>query len=93
MRYEQEREQIINSCIRMCDDQLTLGTSGNVSIRIGDHIVITPSAVPYPELTPDMVPIIDLHGNVVEGALKPSSETPLHTFVLRGNAIASTVLR
>lgn len=83
MLYQEARQAIIDYCIRMCAEKLSLGTSGNISIRIGDHVVISPSAVPYADLTPDMVPIIDLNGNVVEGHYKPSSETPLHTLIYR----------
>lgn len=83
MEYAAERQSIIDACLRMCDDRLTLGTSGNISIRVGDHVVISPSAVPYTELTPEQIPIVDLNGNLLEGSCKPSSETPLHTLIYR----------
>ena len=83
MQFQAEREAIIESCLQMCADNLTLGTSGNISIRVGDLVAISPSGVPYPDLTPEMIPIVDLHGNLVEGVCKPSSETPLHTLIYR----------
>lgn len=83
MQFEQERQAIIDHCLRMCDDHLTLGTSGNISVRIGDLVAISPSAVPYEELTPEQIPIVDLQGNLIEGICKPSSETPLHTLIYR----------
>lgn len=83
MRYLEERQAVIDYCHKMCADKLTLGTSGNISIRVGDHVVISPSAVPYEALSPEMVPIVDLQGNLLEGNCRPSSETPLHTLIYR----------
>lgn len=83
MRMQREREAIIEACLRMEADDLTVGTSGNVSIRDGDVVAITPSGVPYRDLTPADVVLIDLDGTVVEGDLKPSSEVPMHTVVYR----------
>lgn len=83
MQYANERQAIIDACLKMCADKLTLGTSGNISIRVGDQVLISPSAVPYPELTPEMIVLVDLEGNVIEGKYNPSSETPLHTLLYR----------
>lgn len=83
MRMQAEREQVIEACLRMADDDLTVGTSGNVSIRRDDLVAITPSGVTYRDLSPEDVCLIDLDGTVVEGDLKPSSEVPMHTVVYR----------
>jgi L-fuculose-phosphate aldolase len=55
-------------------------TSGNFSVRDAEtgFVAITPSGRPYGTMSPSDVVIVDLDGNVVDGALKPSSETPLH---------------
>jgi L-ribulose-5-phosphate 4-epimerase len=55
-------------------------TSGNFSARAREHglVVITPSGRPYATMTPADIVIVTLDGEVVDGALKPSSETPLH---------------
>lgn len=55
-------------------------TWGNVSgiDRASGHVAIKPSGVPYEELRPEDLVIVDLDGNVVEGRLKPSSDTPTH---------------
>lgn len=55
-------------------------TWGNVSAvdRERGVIVIKPSGVEYDELTPDMMVVVDLDGNIVEGDLNPSSDTPTH---------------
>lgn len=81
MLYEKERQAIIDICLDMVRDRLTLGTSGNVSVRIGDHVCITPSGFDYDKLTPADITVIDLDGNLVEGNPKPSSEVPMHLLV------------
>lgn len=55
-------------------------TWGNVSgiDRESGLVVIKPSGVEYDELTPDKMVVVDLQGNVVEGELNPSSDTPTH---------------
>ncbi len=66
---------------KMCSSTgLTVGTSGNVSVRKGNIMYITPSALPYDEMTEEDVLEIDLNtGEVVAGYRKPSSETQMHT--------------
>ena len=60
-------------------------TSGNVSARDADSglVVIKPSGIPYEELCPEHHVVVDLQGNVVEGALKPSSDTASHLYIYR----------
>ena len=64
---------------------LVAWTSGNVSARVPgrDLIVIKPSGVGYDELTASSMVVVDLHGNVVEGELSPSSDTATHAYVYR----------
>lgn len=57
---------------------LVSGTSGNVSGRRGKLVVIKPSGVPYERLRPEDLVVLDLEGNVLEGRLKPSVDTPAH---------------
>jgi L-fuculose-phosphate aldolase len=63
----------------MLESGLTAGTSGNVSSRLdASHIVITPSSVPYPEMTAADLVVLDLDGKQVDGRRSPSSEKLLH---------------
>ncbi|PKQ28507.1 MAG: L-ribulose-5-phosphate 4-epimerase [Candidatus Anoxymicrobium japonicum] len=64
---------------------LVLYTFGNASgIDRGEGVVaIKPSGVPYDELSPDDMVLVDLDNNLVEGVLKPSSDTPTHTALYR----------
>ena len=60
-------------------------TWGNVSAidRSTGLIVIKPSGVEYDVMTADQMVVVDLNGNVVEGALNPSSDTPTHVALYR----------
>jgi len=62
---------------------LVTGTSGNVSGRAGDLVVIKPSGVPYEKLKPEDLVVVDLEGNVIEGNLRPSVDTPAHLEIYR----------
>ena len=64
---------------------LVMWTGGNVSARVPneDLMVIKPSGVSYEDLTPESMVVCDLHGNVVEGELSPSSDTAAHAYVYR----------
>jgi L-ribulose-5-phosphate 4-epimerase len=66
-------------------NNLVVWTSGNVSGRDPESglVVIKPSGVPYTELTSDKMVVVDLDGKVVEGTLKPSSDTFAHVYVYR----------
>jgi L-ribulose-5-phosphate 4-epimerase len=75
---------------------LIAGTSGNVSARIPktDLIAITPSGISYDLYTANIMCVIDADGNQLEGSYKPSSETPMHTSLMKAmpwvNAIIHT---
>lgn len=60
-------------------------TWGNVSGLSEDrqYMVIKPSGVPYDDLRPEQMVVVDLQGNIVEGDLRPSSDTPTHLCLYR----------
>jgi L-ribulose-5-phosphate 4-epimerase len=62
---------------------LVAWTSGNISARADDLMVIKPSGVRYDELTPAAMVVCDLHGDVVEGDLAPSSDAATHGYIYR----------
>ncbi|WP_381563520.1 class II aldolase/adducin family protein [Streptomyces eurythermus] len=68
---------------RTVADGLVVGTSGNVSARLGDLVLVTPSGVPYDRLTPADLTGVDLAGRRVLGTLVPTSELPMHLAVYR----------
>jgi ribulose-5-phosphate 4-epimerase/fuculose-1-phosphate aldolase len=57
---------------------LVRGTQGNLSVRDGDRIYMTPSGVPYEAIEPDDIVVLGLDGEVLEGELAPSSERRVH---------------
>ncbi len=65
--------------------RLVVWTAGNISARVpgAELLVIKPSGVSYDELTPDKMVVCDLDGNVVEGDLRPSSDTAASASVYR----------
>ena len=79
MRMREEREAVVAYSRRMAGDGLAVGTSGNVSVRTGDLIAITPTGVAYDDLTAADVCLVDLDGAPVDARLRPSSEVPMHT--------------
>ena len=60
-------------------------TFGNVSAIDREHavVVIKPSGVPYADLRPEMLVVTDLHGRVLQGTLRPSSDLPTHAVLYR----------
>jgi L-ribulose-5-phosphate 4-epimerase len=62
---------------------LVAWTSGNVSARVGDAMVIKPSGVAYDDLTPETMVVCDLHGEALDGTLAPSSDAATHGYVYR----------
>lgn len=71
---------------------LVVGTSGNVSARAGDLVVVTPTGVPYDRLGPDDAVAVELDtGRQVRGELRPTSELPMHLAVYRGTPARAVV--
>ncbi|MFI9334816.1 class II aldolase/adducin family protein [Streptomyces althioticus] len=75
--------ELVATARRTVADGLVVGTSGNVSVRVGGTVLVTPSGVPYDRLTPADVTGVDLEGRQVLGTLVPTSELPLHLAVHR----------
>lgn len=86
------RQQVVETVRHMCSDQLVLGTWGNVSVRDGNFMWITPSGMDYALLgTHDLVKM-DFNGNVAEGCWKPSSEWRLHAAVYQGRPDCAAIV-
>lgn len=85
MLYEIQRAEVAETALSLLTTGLIVNTSGNVSIRVGEHIAITPSGRDYRSLTPPDICVVNMKGVVIEGAMLPSSETPLHLSVYESN--------
>lgn len=72
------RQSLIDACLWMNARHLNQGTSGNISVRISDGILITPSGVPYEALTPAALVTIPLVAPPASDGPKPSTEWPFH---------------
>jgi len=79
------RREVCELHAQLTKYQLVIWTAGNVSARVPGHdlMVIKPSGVDYEKLTPDDIVVCDLHGNLVDGRLAPSSDTAAHAYVYR----------
>jgi L-fuculose-phosphate aldolase len=79
------REQVVQVGMEALARGIVHGTAGNMSIRDPESglIAISPSGIPYPDVTPADIVIVNDAGDIVDGRRKPSSETPLHMMVMR----------
>ena len=85
------REALIATARAMNDSGLNRGTSGNLSLRHGGGMLITPSGVPYAALRPEEIVYVDEHGAPRDG-LRPSSEWRFHHDIYRARPEASAIL-
>jgi len=85
MILRREKEWIVEHGRKLITAGLTSGTGGNLSVLGGDgkQILITPTGVPYSEMTPDDVVVMDRDGRITEGGRKPSSEWGFHVALYR----------
>ncbi len=85
---EELKKQVCEANLLLPKHGLVTFTWGNVSAidRESGYVVIKPSGVEYDNLTPDKMVVVDLDGNVVEGDLNPSSDTPTHVYLYRNFA-------
>lgn len=74
----EQRQAVVDYARRMVADRLVVGTSGNVSVRHGDLVAVTPSGTDYSTMTAADVIVVDLDGGLVDGHLRPTVELPLH---------------
>jgi L-fuculose-phosphate aldolase len=86
------REAIVTTCLELSRAGLVVATAGNVSVRDGDLVAVTPSGVRYATLTPDLVGVHRLDGTPVEAPLAPTSELPLHLAVYAARPEAGAVV-
>lgn len=82
---EQLKQDVYEANMELNARGVVIFTWGNVSgiDRASGLVAIKPSGVDYETMTPEDMVIVDLDGNIVEGRLKPSSDTPTHLFLYR----------
>ena len=90
--YDNEKKELLDICLEMIERSMVIGSSGNGSVRVDDHVVITPSSVKYKEMKPEDMVVIDLEGDVVEGDRNPSTESPMHLEAYRTREDAGAII-
>ncbi|MBN2592523.1 MAG: L-ribulose-5-phosphate 4-epimerase [Sedimentisphaerales bacterium] len=82
---EELKKSVCDANIELQKHKLVIFSWGNVSgiDRSAGIVVIKPSGVPYDDLTPDKMVVLDIEGKVIEGTLNPSSDTPTHLELYR----------
>lgn len=84
-------DALVATARRTVADGLVVGTSGNVSVRVGDTVLVTPTGVPYDRLGPGDAVGVGLDGRQVLGTLRPTSELPMHLAVYRDTGARAIV--
>ena len=85
---EELKKQVCQANLELWNAGLVTLTWGNVSAidRSSGLVAIKPSGVPYEQLQPEQMVVVDLRGRVVEGKLNPSSDTPTHLLLYQSFA-------
>ncbi len=82
---EDLKKKVLEANLELVEKDLVIYTWGNVSAidRETGLVVIKPSGVDYDKLKAEDMVVVDLEGNIVEGNLKPSSDTPTHLVIYK----------
>ena len=72
------RAQLVGFSARLLADGLAVGSAGNMSVRLGDAVAITPSGISYAEMAPEDVCLVAMDGTELASSETPSTETPMH---------------
>lgn len=91
MNEKHARREVIEVARSIFDRRLTHGRTGNLSRRIGDRILVTPTGSSLGTVTEEELSVLDAEGNHVGGA-RPSKEAFLHAAVLRARPADTAVV-
>ena len=93
MTFLEEREAVCRVGKLLYDRGYVAANDGNISVKVGeDRLLITPSGISKGRMTPEMLLVTDLDGEVIEGDRHPSSEGKMHLEVYRGRADVNAVV-
>jgi L-fuculose-phosphate aldolase len=87
----EKRRSIIDACLKMSAMGINQGTSGNISLRHGDGLLITPTRIPYDVMQPDDIVEMTLDGGS-QGKHKPSSEWRFHCDIMRSRPDVTAIV-
>ena len=87
----EKRQSIIDACLRMNVLGINQGTSGNISLRHGEGMLITPTSVPYEAMQPEQIVYMGLDGSF-DPAQRPSSDWRFHLDILKARPDVNAVV-
>jgi len=80
---DEARRSVARACHGLAGEGLLIGSAGNVSVRVGEHVAVTATGVVLGRATAYDVTVVDLDGEVVAGERTPTSELELHLGIYR----------
>jgi len=86
-----KRQSIIDACRQMNSLGINQGTSGNISLRHADGMLITPTSTPYETMRPDQIVFMKLDGGL-DAKQRPSSEWRFHRDILKARLEVNAVV-
>jgi len=88
------KEKVVEISKRLYQRGLVAGAGGNVSVRVprSPYVFVTPSGICKGYLNPSDIITIDLNGKIIEGRLKPTLETPMHTEIYKAREDVNAVI-
>ncbi len=86
-----KRQSIIDACRRMNELGINQGTSGNISLRHQDGMLVTPTSVPYDQMSIEQIVFMRFDGSFAH-AQKPSSEWRFHLDIMRSRSEVNAVV-
>ena len=87
----EKRQSIIDACLRMNASGINQGTSGNISLRHGDGMLITPTSTPYEAMKPEQIVYMHLDGSH-DPSQRPSSEWRFHRDILQARPEVNAIV-
>lgn len=86
-----QRESIVKTAQQLVTLNLNRGTAGNIGVRNGEQLLVTPSGVPVDEMTSEMIVALDFNGET-QSVYKPTSEWHIHRDVLAARPEINAVI-
>jgi L-fuculose-phosphate aldolase len=86
------RQEIVSTVRDFNTSGISIGTSGNVSVRQEKGFLITPTGIVYSDLTSNDVVLCNYDGDVLSGELKPSSEWPFHAAIYKNRSDVNAIV-
>jgi L-fuculose-phosphate aldolase len=85
VKHQIARKDITDAGLTILSLDYVVGTGSNISVRIpGEELIaITPTGIAFDKMTPEMVAIIDMEGNLIDGEFEPSKALQMHLSIYK----------